>query len=275
MITPQIDGNTQLIGFFGSTYKTSKIYTMYNAAIKAMGLNFLYVPFAVNDLEKAVQGIKNLGVAAIGITIPYKIEIMKYLDELDADAERIGAVNVVINKGGRLTGSNTDGIGALKALSEKTGVKDKEVILLGAGGSARAIAFALSDEGAAITILNRTEQKAEELADAVGDTARYGGYDLLPEAVKTSKIIINTTSVGMSGKPHEEKSVVPEELLRSDMTVMEIITNPKETKLIKDARKKGCEIVYGYRMLLWQGIYKFKMYTNVEPPVEVMEKAME
>jgi shikimate dehydrogenase len=271
----QIDGRTRLIGFFGSTYKTSKMYAMYNAAIKALGLNFIYVPFVVDDLEKAVMGVKHLGIAAIGVTIPYKIEIMKYLDEIDLDAQRIGAVNVIVNQDRKLMGGNTDGQGALKALKEKTEVKNQKIAIFGAGGSARAIAFSLADAGGHITILNRTEEKAKELALAVGENIQYGGFHSLTSTLKESQIIINTTPVGMINTSQEGQSIIPENLLRPDMTVMEIVSKPRETKLVQDARKKGCNIVYGYRMLLWQGIYKFKRYTNVEPPMEIMEQAME
>lgn len=270
-----IDGKTNLIGFFGSTYKTSKMYTMYNTAIAALGLPFIYVPFAVNDLGKAVEGVRHLGIAAIGITIPYKRDIMPYLDELDEDAQRIGAVNVVVNDNGRLIGRNTDGHGALRALQEHTAVQEHHIVLVGAGGSARAIAFALHDAGARITIVNRTAAAAQELAEAIGRNTHYGSLDLLPDALPTSNIVIHTTPVGMDDTPQANQSLIPVHLLRADMTIMEIVTNPRETRLVKDATKQGCRIVYGYRMLLWQGVYKFHMYTGVEPPIDVMEKAME
>jgi shikimate dehydrogenase len=271
----QINGETRLIGFFGSTYRTSKMYAMYNSAIEALGLNCLYIPFAVDDLHKAVEGIRHLGVAAIGITIPYKIEIMPYLDELDEDARRIGAVNVVVQRDGRLVGSNTDGQGALRALREQVDVSGAHICLLGAGGAARAIAFALHDAGCELSVLNRTARAAEELAADVGGGVQAGGYDLLPEVLERSSIVINTTPVGMAGGPDEGRSLVPAALLRPAMTVMEIVTNPRETPLLQDARARGCRVVYGYRMLLWQGVYKFHLYTGVEPPVEVMERAME
>ena len=270
----QINGNTRLIGFFGSTYKTSKMYAMYNAAIRALGLNYIYVPFAVDDLEKAVEGVRNLGIAAIGVTIPYKIPVIKYLDELDENARRVGAVGVFINKDGKLIGGITDGQGALRALKEKTEVKEKKITILGAGGAARAIAFSLSDEGGRLTILNRTESKAQDLAYAVAQNTAYGTFDALAEQLEDSDIIINTTPVGMINTPQAGQSLVPEHLLKSNMTIMEIVSRPTETKLVQDAKKKGCRIVYGDRMLLWQGVYKFKMYTGVEPPIEVMEEAM-
>ncbi|NTU83874.1 MAG: shikimate dehydrogenase [Chloroflexales bacterium] len=271
----QINGSTQLIGFFGSTYKTSKMYAMYNAAIKALGLNCIYIPFCVVDLQKAVEGVRNLGVAAIGVTIPYKVEIIKYLDELDSNAARIGAVNVVINRDGRLLGCNTDGEGAIQALKEKVPVTGRDVCVLGAGGAARAIAFALCDEGCNVTILNRTERAAQDLAQDIGENARAGGFAMLPEVLGDDTIIINTTPVGMSGSGQERLSLVPANLLKPGMAVMDIVTNPRETTLIADAVGKGCAVVYGYRMLLWQGVNKFELYTGVKPPVAIMEQAME
>lgn len=270
----KVSGNTRLIGFFGSTYKTSKMYAMYNAAIEALGLDFIYVPFIVDDLAQAVAGIRHLGIAAVGVTIPYKIEIMAHLDELDRDARRIGAVNVVVNRGGRLIGSNTDGRGALRALREKTTVEGKQVCLLGAGGAARAIAFALDDAGARPVILNRTAAKATELAEAVGPQTDSGGLDSLAEILAASDILINTTPVGMAGTQQAGDSLIPPALLRPAMTVMELVTNPKETRLVQAAKRQGCPIVYGERMLLWQGVDKFRLYTGVEPPIEVMEQAM-
>ena len=114
----QISGETQIIGFFGATYRTSKMYAMYNAAFQALKLNYIYVPLAVQDLAKAVDGVRHLGIKAIGVTIPYKVEVIPYLDDLDQDARRIGAVNAILNQDGRLLGANTDGKGAVRALLE-------------------------------------------------------------------------------------------------------------------------------------------------------------
>ncbi len=268
----KVTGNTKLIGFLGSSYKTSKMYEMYNAAFAELNLDYQYVPLIVDDLKKAIDGVKNLGMKALGVTMPYKIDIIPYLDELDENAQRIGAVNVVVNKDGKLIGGNTDGIGALRALEEKIEVKNKKVVLLGAGGAARAIVFVLTDNNANLTILNRDIKKAEELAKEVN--VSYGNYEDLEKELKDADILINTTSVGMVDTDTEGQSLVDPELLRPELVVMELISKPKETKLVIDAKNKGCEIVYGYRMLLWQGVEKFKMYTDKEPPVEVMEKAL-
>jgi shikimate dehydrogenase len=271
----KIDGETKLIGFFGSTYRTSKMYAIYNAAMEALGLNYLYVPFIVHDLQKAVEGMRHLGIAAAGVTIPYKISIIPFLDELDAEARMAGAVAVVVNRDGRLIGGTTDGKGALKALQEKTDVTGKKVVLIGAGGAARAIAFSLHQAGGKLTVLNRAEEidMAESLGKDLG--CPWGDFSRLEPSVSEADIIIQTTPVGMANTPLAGKSLVPAGLLRQDMTVMDIVTNPRKTQLLQDAENRGCRVVYGDRMLLWQAVYKFRLYTGVEPPVEVMEQAME
>jgi shikimate dehydrogenase len=154
-------------------------------------------------------------------------------------------------------------------------VRGRHVTLLGAGGSARAIAFALRDAGAHLIILNRTEQHAQELAEAVGDNTRSGGLGRINSALRESSILINTTTIGMAGTSEEGQSPVPDDLLRPEIIVMDIVSEPRETPLLRAAQARGCRVVYGYRMLLWQGVYKFQMYTGVEPPIDVMEQAME
>jgi len=271
----KINGETRLIGFFGSTYRTSKMYAIYNAAMEALGLNCLYVPFIVNDLQKAVEGMRHLGIAAAGVTIPYKISIIPFLDELDAESKMVGAVAVVVNRDGKLIGGTTDGKGALKALQEKTEVAGKNIVLIGAGGAARAIAFSLQHAGGKVTVLNRLEEIA--LAESLGQDlgCPWGDFSRVPASVSEADIVIQTTPVGMANTPLAGKSLIPVELLRKDLTVMDIITTPRATKLLQDAESQGCQVVHGDRMLLWQGVYKFKLYTGVEPPVQVMEQAME
>jgi shikimate dehydrogenase len=271
----KINGETKIIGFFGSTYKTSKMYGIYNFAFDKLNLNYKYLPFVVKDLKKAVEGIRNLGIHAVGITIPYKISIIPYLDELDKDAERIGAVNVVINQNGKLIGGNTDGQGAVKALMENDiDLSGKRVAILGAGGAARAIAFAVHDAGGILSIVNRTKQKAKELAEVVDEKASFFSMEDLGKVLSYAEIIINTTPMGMAGTDFENITPVDKTLLNKNMVIMDIITNPKETRLLQEAKSVGCEVVYGERMLLWQGILKFKYYTGVEPPVEVMENTL-
>lgn len=271
----KINGETKLIGFFGSTYRTSKMYAIYNAAMEALGLNYLYVPFAVNDLQKAVEGMRHLGIAAAGVTIPYKMSIIPYLDELDPESKLVGAVAAVINRDGKLIGGTTDGQGGLKALQEKTDVAGKKVVLIGAGGAARAVAFNVQRAGGSVTVLNRAEEidMAESLGNDLG--CPWGDFSQLDASVGEADIVIHTTPVGMANTPFAGKSLIRPELLRPGMTVMDIVTNPRRTQLLQDAEARGCQVVFGERMLLWQGVFKFKLYTGIEPPVEVMERAME
>ncbi len=266
----KINGETQIIGFIGSTYRTSKMYAMYNAAFEALGLNYIYVPFVVNDLGKAIEGARHLGVRGIGVTIPYKIDVLPYLDELDSDAHRIGAVNTIIQRDGKLIGMNTDGRGALRALREASDVAGKKVVLLGAGGAARAIAFAVVDEGGELVIINRTQEAAADLARAVG--CRHAPIGQLTHELRDAQVLMNATSVGMA--PNANQSLVRKELLSPACVVMDLVSNPKETLLLTTAQEAGCRIVYGERMLLWQGVLKFHLYTGIEPPVEVMERAI-
>ena len=265
-----INGETHIIGFFGATYRTSKMYAMYNAAFEALGLNYIYIPFIVQDLAKAVEGVRHLGVQALGVTIPYKIEILPYLDELDSDASRIGAVNAVINSNGRLIGANTDGKGAVRALQEATLIAGKKVVLLGAGGAARALAFAIADEGGELLIVNRTEEAARTLAQAVG--CRYGIVEQLAEEIGNTHIVVNATSVGMA--PNVDASSLSQDMLRPELIVMDLVSNPRETQLLTTARERGCKLVYGERMLFWQGALKFQLYTGAEPPLAVMVAAL-
>jgi shikimate dehydrogenase len=271
----KINGETKLIGFFGSTYRTSKMYAIYNAAMEALGLNCLYVPFVVHDLQKAVEGMRHLGIAAAGVTIPYKMSIIPFLDELDRESRMVGAVAAVVNRGGKLIGSTTDGQGGLRALQEKTDVAGMRVVLIGAGGAARAVAFSVQQAGGKVTVLNRTEEigMAESLGKDLG--CPWGDLSLLEPSVREADIVIHTTPVGTANTPLAGRSLVPAELLRPGLTVMDIVTSPRNTQLLQDAASRGCQVVYGDRMLLWQGVYKFKLYTGVEPPVEVMERAME
>jgi shikimate dehydrogenase len=264
----KINGETQIICFFGATYKSSKMYEMYNRAFQKLNLNYMYIPAVVNDLESAVIGIKHLGFKAIGVTVPYKVAIIPYLDELDKQAQRIGAVNVVVNRNGKLIGSNTDGIGCVQALEEQTKVRNKNILLIGAGGAAQAIAFALIDSGAKLTIMNRTYNTAIELAKRAG--ASYVMKENLDSIITDIDIIINATTVGMS--PNTTNSLIPKQLLQKKHIVMDIIANPKETKLLHEAKQAGCKVIYGNRMLFWQGVTKFKIYTDIDAPIETMEE---
>ena len=268
-MTP-INGETKLIGFFGSTYKTSKMYAMYNSAFEAMDLNYRYIPCVVDDLERAVEGVRHVGFAGIGITVPYKESIIPFLDELEKDAQKVGAVNVVIKRDGKLIGANTDGQGAVCALEEKTSISGKKIVLLGAGGAAKAIAHCLSQIDCSLTIVNRDQEKAKQLARVTG--AQHTTFEQLYDAMKNTDILINATTVGMY--PNASECLVDASLILPSMTVMDIVSNPRETELVKRATAQGASVVYAERMLLHQGVIKFKYFTGQDAPIEVMEKTL-
>ncbi len=265
-----INGETTFIGFFGSTYKTSKMYSMYNSAFEALDLNCRYIPCVVNNLEKAVEGIRHLGFAGIGITVPYKESIIPFLDELEDDAQKVGAVNVVINRDGKLIGANTDGQGAIRALEEQISLSGKKIVLLGSGGAAKAIAHSLSKLDCSLTIISRDQKKAQQLAHVT--KSEYASFEQLSDVMKNADILINATTVGMY--PNASECLVDTSLILPSMTVMDIVSNPRETELVKRAIARGARVVYGERMLLHQGVIKFKYFTEQDAPIEVMEKTL-
>lgn len=244
---------------------------MHQAGYKALDINDLnlFIPVKVTEekLEKFVESVKVLGINGISVTLPHKESIMKFLDEIDKTAKQIGAVNTVVNREGKLYGFNTDWSGAMTALKRHTDLKNKKAVVFGAGGAARAMIYGLKQHEVSVTVINRDEQKAEILAENFNIE-----YQSLSnrEIVKNADIIINCTSVGMS----EEKSLVPAELINKDQIIFDIITSPKDTQLIKDAKSKNAKVVYGYEMLLYQGIEQFKLFTNFEAPVREMEDAI-
>jgi shikimate dehydrogenase len=247
------------------------MYALYNAAFETLKLNFVYVPLIITDIQKGIDAIRSLGIHAVGVTIPFKISCVPFLDKLDKNATRIGAVNVIINNNGVLTGGNTDGIGAVMALKEITQIKGKKVLLLGAGGAARAIAFSVKDECGDLTIMNRTKSEAHKLATAVGCT--WNSFDKLQSIVDNADIVINSTSVGM--KPNSKETLIPKELLHNKPTVMDVVSNPKLTRLLNDATNMNCKTVFADRMLLWQAVEKFTLYTGIEAPIDVFERALQ
>ena len=195
---------------------------------------------------------------------------MDYLDRIDPDAQAIGAVNTVVNDDGLLTGYNTDGEAAVKALEEVTSPDGKKVVLVGSGGAARAVAAALKKKGANLVILNRTEAKARQLAEKAG-AADFGGLEKLP-LLAGADIVINATSVGMA--PQTGETIVPRQFLHPRLTVFDIVYNPRETRLLREAREKGCAVVYGYKMLLYQAARQFQLFTGHSAPLGVMESAL-
>jgi len=243
--------------------------TMHNAAYGAADLPFVYVAFEVHDTREAVLAMRYLGIRGLGVSMPHKIQIMQYLDALDATAERIGAVNTVVNDVGRLTGHNTDWIGALRALQAQVDVAGKRAVVVGAGGAARAVVYGLVKEGAQVIVYNRTVSRGEELAADFG--ARFGGGLKALDSLRDYDILVNATSVGFHAP---DASVVPAAVLGEGKTVLDVVFIPPRSKLVKEAQARGGVGISGVRMLVHQAAYQFELYTGERAPFETMERAL-
>ena len=261
-----IDAKTKLFGVIGNPVRESLSPTIHNAAFRRMGLNAAYLAFEVENLEEAVRGIRGLGIRGISVTIPFKTQIIPWLDKVDAVADKIKAVNTIANEGGRLVGYNTDWQGALEALEEKVDVKRKKILLLGAGGAARAIGFGLKGKGGQVIISNRSPDKGHELAKDLG----YVYEPLLSINEAGVDVIINATSVGMS--PYETQSPLPKEVLKEGMVVMDIVYRPLKTRLLREAEEKGCSIINGLEMLAYQGAAQLEIWTGIKSEVEPIKE---
>jgi shikimate dehydrogenase len=241
---------------------------MHEAGYRALGLPFTYVPFEVRDLAGALAGMRALGIRGFGVSQPFKQAVIPLLDALDPIAEQIGAVNTIVGSDGRLVGHNTDWIGAVRALEETRVLLGVSVLLLGAGGAARAIAFGLRERGAHVTIANRTLAKAAALAAATGaraaawdETNRVGDYD----------VVLNATTLGQEGI-HDAS--FPYQSIRAGQLVMDIVYKPPQTPLLAAARARGAIAVHGGRMLLHQASAQFELYTSHPAPREAMDEAL-
>lgn len=241
----------------------------HNAAYRALGLNYTYVAFAVDDLPAAVQALRTLNIRGCGVSMPHKEAVIAYLDKLDPVAKIIKSVNTIVNEGGILTGYNADWVGAKRALEEVTSLENKEAVVVGAGGASRAVVYALVSSGARVRVYNRTLEKAAALveefnltsAHPLSELSRMGAYDIL----------VNTTSVGYRAPG---VTIVPEKLLPPAGVVMDIVAEPLETTLLAQAKARGARCAPGYRMRLFQAAEQFRLYTGQEPPLQVMEAAL-
>ena len=263
-----IDQHTDLYGVLGKPIGHSLSPVMHNAAFKATGINAVYMAFETEDVDKAVQGIRGLCIKGMSVTIPLKSAIIPCLDQVDPAAGRIGAANTIINDNGLLTGFNTDSSGARKALEQKTRISGKSCVIVGAGGAAKAIGFALRERGVSITVANRSLERGEALAHSLG--CSHIPLNKI-EAIKAD-ILIQTTPVGMY--PYMDQCPVPEQILDQGMVVMDIIYNPAETRLLKLARDRDCTTISGVDMFIHQGAEQFRLWTGIYPPLKVMSHAV-
>lgn len=276
-----ITAKTKLCALIGNPVEHSMSPAMHNATFSELGLDYVYTAFKVetSDLGKAAEAMRALGIRGLNVTIPHKVDIIPFLDEIDPLAKEIGAVNTIVNNEGVLTGCNTDALGFLRSLTEKgVSPKGKKVVILGAGGVSRAICFVLAQNGAKLKILNRKEEFswAEALSENINKAFENisEAFELneqtLENTLYDASILVNATSVGMH--PNIENSIVPRNLLKEGLAVFDCVYNPLKTRLLRDAEEKGALAIGGLDMLVWQGALAFEMWTGVKPPVELMKK---
>ena len=273
----EIKGSTNIVGLIGHPVEHSFSPPMHNAAFKKLGMDYVYAAFDVdpNNLKDAIDGAQALNIKGFNVTIPHKIEVMKYLAEIDEIASLIGAVNTIDFK--NLKGYNTDGIGAIKAIGEVTKVKNKNIVIVGAGGASRAISFYLAKYGAdSLTILNRNVEKAQRLASDVLssgliDSVESNSIDSMD--LTDTDILINTTPVGMHPNVDDTPIALASDM-HEDLVVFDAVYNPNETGLLKEAIKIGAKPVYGIKMLLYQGAESFEIWTGKKAPIDAMEEAL-
>jgi len=263
-----INGATELYGILGNPVSHSLSPAMHNAAFRQLGLNKVYVPLPTTDLAAALIGLQALGFKGASVTIPHKQAVIPQLTTVDPLAVKIGAVNTLCFTDSGIHGSNSDWLGATAALKQVTGLSGKRVLLLGAGGSARAIGFGLIEEGASLTLASRTPSRGQALAASLGcpwlplsEIASYEG-----------DILINATSVGM-GQSAEQTPLAQPHLAHFPL-VMDIVYAPLETRLLREAKQAGCQTINGLAMLLYQGVAQFELWTGLAAPVETMRQQL-
>jgi len=279
-MTGSISGKTKICALIGDPVEHTMSPAIHNAAFSAMGLDYAYVAFPVKaeEVPAAIAGMKALNMRGLSVTMPHKVAVVPLLDRLDPLAEKIGAINTIVNDDGTLTGYNTDATGFLQAMLER-GVepKGKNIAVMGAGGASRAVSFILADRGAELVILNRLLELdwavdlARKISQAFGKNvdALELNTDNLAKTLENTDILVNATSVGMS--PDIDETPVPSGLLKPDLTVYDIIYNPVKTRLLKDAEAAGAVTISGVDMLVWQGVQAFEKWTGLTPPFDVMK----
>ncbi|MEC0697476.1 shikimate dehydrogenase [Bacillus atrophaeus] len=286
----RINGKTQLIGLLATPIGHSLSPTMHNLAFKKLGLNYAYLAFEVGNeqLEDVVTGMRALGVRGFNVSMPNKMKIIPYLDQLADSAKFSGAVNTVVNDNGTLTGHSTDGMGYVRNLKEHgVDIAGKKMTLIGSGGAATPIAIQSALEGLAeISIFARNDaffEKAVENVRIINEDMKDSNckanvYSLedqetLRAEIDSSDILANGTGVGM--KPLEGLSVIEDvSMLRPDLIVSDVVYNPVKSKLLEQAEEAGCKTINGLGMMVWQGAMAFELWTGKEMPVAYINEQM-
>jgi shikimate dehydrogenase len=280
-----VSGSTKVLGVFGYPIQHSLSPQMQNAALRYMGLDYCYVPFAVipDDLRSAVQAIRALGITGVNVTIPHKVAVVQYIDVLSYEAKLIGAVNTIHNRQGLLYGHNTDGQGFIQSLMRDANVDpaDKTIVILGAGGAARGIGIPLAlKKPKQVVVAARNKERAVELARDMasvegGCSCIAIGLDCseLKVIMESADILVDTTPVGMY--PHSsEPPVVGESFMHEGMLVCDLVYNPMYTSLLQAAKRAGASILSGVGMLAYQGALSLELWTEREPPFELMKEVL-
>lgn len=273
-----IDAHTQLVGVLGYPVRHSLSPAMHNAAFEALGLNWVYLAFEVapHHLGAAIAGMRALDIRGLNLTIPHKEPACALVDRLTPSALAIGAVNTLYWEGNTLIGDNTDAEGFLKALSDE-GIdpSGQTVLVLGAGGSARAVVYALRSRGCEVVLANRTLERAHRLAEAFGVTQVLPlESEALRPLMPSLLGVVNCTALGM--EPHSDTiPPVPLEGLPSGAWVCDLVYRPLQTRLLEHAQALGLRIVSGLGMLVWQGALAFERWTGHPAPIKVMKRALE
>ena len=282
MTSPAKNYKAELVGVFGHPVAENPTIIMQEAAFDSLGLNWRYLTIEVypRDLENAVKGLRAMNMKGINLTIPHKVEILKYLDEAAPDAALIGAVNTVRRKGDKLIGENTDGKGFLQSLKldAGTGPEGKHVVILGAGGAARAISVELALGGAErITIVNRTKSRGQELVELLNKktsaAAVFVEWNSHYNVPFGTDILVNATSIGLF-PDIDAKPNIDYDSITNKMIVCDVIPNPPRTAFLQEAEAHGATTLDGLGMLVYQGAIGFKMWTGLDAPVNVMHQAL-
>lgn len=275
-----ITGKTKVTGVIGDPIEHSLSPIMHNAAFNHLNLDYVYVAFHVKKgkAKEATEAMKTFKIKGLNVTIPHKVDIIDYIDRVDETAELIGAVNTLKLEEGEIWGFNTDGLGCIRALEEATSLKGKKVLILGAGGASRAVAFQLlSEDIGGLHILNRTPKRAEKIAEDIkaktGTIIFAGGLEHLKEKIKDADILIDTTPIGMHPKT-DAKPLVTADMMHRNLIVKDLVYNPPKTTLLKEAEKAGAKTISGIKMLVYQGAESFKIWTGKKAPIDIMEKAI-
>ena len=274
-----ISAHTKILCIIGHPISHTMSPLMHNIALNDLNLDYVYVAFDVTpkNLRHALNGIRALNIRGINVTIPHKETVLSYLDSIDPIAQKIRAVNTIKLEDGRIYGKNTDAEGFIRAIEDANiDISEMDVLLLGSGGAAKAVSYALIQKISKLTILNRTKPKATELANKLKKESEIPIFTkkleetTINDEIQRVDLVINATPVGMY--PSQQESILSSNMLHQDLIVFDLIYNPIETKLIKDARKVGCKTINGLDMLISQGALAFEWWTDKKPNTNLMKK---